>query len=355
MINIFNQEQMYNRLKNNRYFNYLALKDNYEDTLIGITKEAQIEKWKKQTESLKPYMEKYDNPYININHIQEKLLYSFVPGDEIVIQEKIDGSNAHLIVSDNGFEAFGMNYKLNKYNHLQGFFYWCEDNYKKIPKKYFNLKIYGEWLTPHHCDYKDKYYCDFYVFDIMVNNEYLPQEKVDTICKECNLNYVPVLFKGKFESWKQIKTFVGKTEMGTDKGEGIVIKNMSKLNKADKLFYLKLVDKEYQETNPCRDIIKVVTDKTLENADNIANLVSSIVTKARIRKQILKMIDVKALPYNWQTLETNKIIKLVKTPIIKDCYKEERVIVDTVGKRFTSYANSLIINYIEELKKREIG
>ena len=44
MINIFNQEQMYNRLKNNKYFNYLALKDNYEDTLIGITKEAQIEK-----------------------------------------------------------------------------------------------------------------------------------------------------------------------------------------------------------------------------------------------------------------------------------------------------------------------
>ena len=88
MINIFNQEQMYNRLKNNRYFNYLALKDNYEDTLIGVTKEAQIEKWKKQTESLKPYMEKYDNPYININHIQEKLLYSFVPGDDIIIQDR---------------------------------------------------------------------------------------------------------------------------------------------------------------------------------------------------------------------------------------------------------------------------
>lgn len=353
MIIIFNQKEMYIRLKNSPYFEYLSLKDNYEDTLRGMTKEEQMDKWKKQTELLKPYMEKYDNPYININHIQEKLLYSFVPGDEIVIQEKIDGSNAHLIVSSNGFEAFGMNYKLNEYNHLQGFFYWCQNNYKKIPNEYFNFKFYGEWLTPHHCDYKDEYYCNFYVFDIMVNNKYLPQEQVEKICKECNLDYVPVFYKGKFESWKQIKSFIGKTNMGTGKGEGIVIKNMSKLNKADKLFYLKLVDKEYQETNPCRDIVKTITDETLEKADNLANLVSSIVTMARIRKQILKMVDVKLLPFNWNQLDTNKIVKLVKNPIIKDCYKEERDIVDNVGKRFSSYANSLIINYIEELKKEK--
>jgi tyrosyl-tRNA synthetase len=60
--------------------------------------------------------------------------------------------------------------------------------------------------------------------------------------------------------------------MGTSKGEGIVVKNMTKLNKADKLFYLKLVDVEYQETNSCREIIKTINDEKLIKADETALL-----------------------------------------------------------------------------------
>jgi hypothetical protein len=37
----------------------------------------------------------------------------------------------------------------------------------KMIEKYYNLKIYGEWLIPHHCDYQNTFYCNFYVFDIM--------------------------------------------------------------------------------------------------------------------------------------------------------------------------------------------
>lgn len=351
---MFNLKDMYFRLQGNPYFQYLSLKDNYEDEMKNLSREDQMEKWKAQTASIKPFMKKYENPYISINHIDEKFLYAFVPGDSIIIQEKIDGSNSHLIVNENGFQSFGMNYELNEKNHLQGFYFWCKDHYTQVTEKYYNLKIYGEWLIPHHCDYQNTFYCNFYVFDIMEDNKYWPQDKVKEFCKECNFNYVPVFYEGKFTSWKDVKTFIGQTKMGTSKGEGIVVKNMTKLNKADKLFYLKLVDVEYQETNSCREIIKTINDEKLIKADETALLVSSIVTKARVRKQILKMRDIGLLPANWIKLDTSKILKQVKSPVIKDCFKEERAVIDTVGKRFSSYAESLIINHINELKEEGI-
>lgn len=348
---MFNLQEMYERLKDNPYFQYLSLKDNYEDELKHMSREEQMTKWKAQTEALKPYMNKYTNPYINISHVEDKLLYSFIPGDDVIIQEKIDGSNSHLIVTSNGFSAFGMNYELNEHNHLQGFYFWCKNHYKNVKPEYYNLKIYGEWLIPHHCDYEDKYYCNFYVFDIMDGNNYLSQDKVEEFCNECGFSYVPTLYKGKFISWEWVKSFVGQSKMATGTGEGIVIKNMSKLNKANKLFYLKLVDTEYQETNPSREIIKTITYDLLHKADLQAKLAETVVTEARIRKQILKLVDARLLPTNWTVIDTSKIFKQIKGVVVKDCYKEQRDVIEQVGKHFPQYAEAIIINYINKCKE----
>lgn len=351
---MFNLKDMYERLNGNPYFQYLSLKDNYEDELAQLSREEQMEKWKAQTASLQPFMKKYNNPYINISHVEDKLLHSFIPGDNVIIQEKIDGSNSHLIVTNDGFFAYGMNYELNEHNHLQGFYFWCKDHYQQVTSKYYGLKIYGEWLTPHHCDYETQYYCNFYVFDIMDGNSYLPQAQVEDFCNECGFTYVPVLYKGKFVSWEWVKSFVGKSKMATSTGEGIVIKNMSKLNKANKLFYLKLVDTEYQETNPSREIIKTITFDLLHKADEQFALASSIITEARIRKQILKLVDARILPTNWTIIDTSKIFKQIKSVVIKDCYKEQRDVIEQVGKHFPQYAESIITNYINKCKEDAI-
>lgn len=348
---MYNLKNMYERLSQNPYFKYLSIKENYEDELNNLSREAQMEKWKEQTAQLQPHMKKYTNPYINISHAEDKLLYSFIPGDEIIIQEKVDGSNSHLIVTEDGFTAYGMNYELNEYNHLQGFYYWCKDHYKSITPKYYGLKIYGEWLTPHHCDYHDEYYCNFYVFDIMDGNQYLKQDEVEAFCKDCGFSYVPVLYKGEFVSWEWVKQFIGQSKMATGTGEGIVVKNMSKLNKANKLFYLKLVDTEYQETNPSREIIKTITTELLHKADKTSILACSIVTEARIRKQILKLVDAGLFPSNWEKLDTSKIMKQIKSAVIKDCHKEQSDVIKQVGGHFPQYAESIIANYIAKCKR----
>lgn len=338
-------------LKQNKYAQYLSIIKNMEDETSGISREAQMEKWKKETERLRPFMDKYENPYIHINHGEEKKLYMFTPGDRVIIQEKIDGSNAHLIVSESGFECYGMNYHLNRENHLQGFYFWCEDHFKQVPSQYFGMKIYGEWLIPHHCEYQEEYYCNFYVFDIMDGNQYLSQDKVKEFCEQSGFSYVPVFYDGPFISWEATQKYVGKTVMGTGKGEGIVVKNLSKLNKANKLFYIKLVDKEYQETNPSREIIKTLTPEVFKEEDQKTAIAGSIITEARVRKMILKKADIGLLPVTWKTIPSNEVFKAVKKDVIKDCYKEEPDTIKKVGKNFPQYAESLIMTHIKNLQK----
>ncbi len=337
-------------IKKSKYAKYLLVVQNEEDEKQGLSREEQMAKWKSVTEAQKPFMEKYENPYIHISHGEDKKLFMFTPGDHILIQEKIDGSNAHLVAREGGFDCYGMNYHLNDKNTLQGFYHWCKDHYKNILSEFYGMKIYGEWLIPHHCEYQESFYCNFYVFDIMDGNSYLPQDEVKRFCELCNFSYVPVLYDGPFISWKETQKYIGQTVMGKNKGEGIVVKNISKLNKANKLFYIKLVDKEYQETHPARELIKALTPEALEEEDNRTSLVASIMTQARIRKIILKKVDIGLLPTYWKTLDAKAILKVVKKDLISDCYKEEREVVSMIGKNFANYAESLITSSIEKLK-----
>lgn len=336
-------------LSDNPYYEYFAVKR--EEELKGTPRDELMEIFKKENERLKPFMNSYENPYMSIHNFKDKMFNMFKKGDEIVIQEKIDGSNSHIRVSEDSFECYSNKFKLNEQNHLQGFWYWCRDHYKDIPDKYWGIDIYGEWLVPHHCQYVPYRYGVFYVFDVMEDGKYWTQDKVERLVLDCGFEYAPVLYKGEFSSWRHALSFVGCTDLGGYKGEGIVIKNQTNLNSTKELFYMKIVDVEFQETNTSRQTIKTVNiDKVIELETQL-ELTESIVTPARVRKIVLKLIDDNILPPSWGSLNTKDLVKIVKPYVFKDCIKEEKPTVDKVGKIFGKHCNDLVFTIINSLKE----
>ena len=75
----------------------------------------------------------------------------------------------------------------------------------------------------------------------MENQVYLPQNEVKKLVEQLGLNYVPAFYEGVFTSWDDIMSLIGKTEMGAEFGEGIVIKNMTKRKYG--IYYVKIVPK----------------------------------------------------------------------------------------------------------------
>jgi len=341
-------EEYYNILKHNKYLKYFVAKRNHD--LKNCSREELLKVYEKEKEELIGYMEKYENPFMHILHFEPKYFEYFKENDEILIQEKIDGSNTHFNLNEKGAICYGNNYILNKNNHLQGFWYWVQDNINKIPTKYYNLDVYGEWLVPHHCEYPSEAYGQFYVFDVMDNCKYWSQDKVESFAKEVGFKYAPILYKGPFVNWKHVMSFVGQTKLGGLKGEGIVIKNQTKLNRTDGCFYVKIVDVEFQETNNSRTHVKTINmDKVLE-LENEKILTDSIVTLSRIRKILFKLIDNNEIDSNWYKLDEGYALKIIKPMVYKDCIKEEKDTVAKIGRNFGKLFSQNTLNHIETLR-----
>ena len=328
---MYTLEQQYELLKENPYFEYFGIEKEIE--LRKLTKEQMYAEFRKSNAEMAPYMVKYTNPYFHIPHLETKHFSFFKTGDMISIQEKIDGSNAHFTVEENGFDCRSNGCILNEHNHLKGFYFYVADLVKKkaFPK---GIKIYGEWLTPHHCEYPAECYGKFYVFDIMENGAYWEQTEVKKFCEQHDLHYVPVFYEGPFSNWKDVLSYVGKTDLGGESGEGVVIKNMSRLNQDSKPFYVKAVDTVYQETNRARDSVIAVSIEDLNKQAEQYEAVRSIVTEARVRKIILKMIDENQLPANYREMGLKLFFDKIKGAVIRDCMKEEGEIVKRVGSKF---------------------
>lgn len=335
-------------LKDNPYYKYFGVDESVEK----MSEEELAAYRQEQAVFTRKHVVKYENPYVNINCFEKRYIDMFDKEDDITVQEKIDGSNAHMIVDGAGVTCYSNNCILNECNNLQGFYFWCGEHYRQVPEKYFSLSIYGEWLVPHHCRYPVNAYGNFYVFDVMENGKYWEQSNVEKLAQECGFTYVPTFYTGKFQSWKHLMTYVGKTALGGEKGEGIVVKNNSTLNKG-RISYIKIVDVEFQETNISRDVIKTVDMDEVIRTEHFHELVEGIITEARVRKLILKNVDHNLLPVTWSNLSGESICKVIRSDVIRDCIKEEKDVVDLIGsKRFGYFATKRIGSVIKQLQEK---
>ena len=305
--------------------------------------------------------------YLDIERCKQKYAETFNVGEDIVIQEKIDGSNASIRYDEESgtLKAFSRRLELNADNTLNGFWDYVQtlnlDTFKEIlGSRYI---VFGEWMGAKHAiKYPENVYGKFWMFDVWdtQTEQYLPYEETRSFydkliaCgnEENKFNFVPVFYIGKFESWEKTSELVGKTEVGAEPtGEGIVIKRQNCLDsKSSRLpFYVKIVSEQFSEVHKSKKQKAIDPEAIAKKEANLA-LAATIVTPQRVQKMIYKFIEDGLLPQDWDEHNLKDISKILPKAIYKDCVKEENETVQQV-EDFGKVAAKLSMSIVRDLIK----
>ena len=124
------------------------------------------------------------------------------------------------------------------------------------------------------------------------------------------MTYVPVFYAGEFQSWEHIRQFVGKTDLGGEHGEGVVVKNMTRINDPNTRlpFYTKIVGEKFQERKPSGKP-KATNYGKMEERARLQDLTETVVTEARVTKLVHKMVDEGIIPEDWDEHDMSTIAK----------------------------------------------
>ena len=305
--------------------------------------------------------------YLDIERCKQKYAETFNVGEDIVIQEKIDGSNASIRYDEESgtLKAFSRRLELSADNTLNGFWDYVQtlnlDTFKEIlGSRYI---VFGEWMGAKHAiKYPENVYGKFWMFDVWDTQaeQYLPYEetrsfydKLIACGKEDNkFNFVPVFYIGKFESWEKTSELVGRTEVGAEPtGEGIVIKRQNCLDsKSSRLpFYVKIVSEQFSEVHKSKKQ-KAIDPEAIAKKEAKLALTATIVTPQRVQKMIYKFIEDGLLPQDWDEHNLKDISKILPNAIYKDCVKEENETVQQV-EDFGKIAAKLSMSIVRDLIK----
>ena len=234
------------------------------------------------------------------------------PNDEIIIEEKMDGSNTRWMIKDNSIIFGSRNCILEEDSPNAKNWKKSIDFIKKNVKPSKELEGYiffGETMIRHSMDYDwNKIPCilGFDIYD-MRKNKYLNYDEKVKMFKKLNIPIVPLIKKVKAKDIKKVSDDdVPISEYpGIDRqAEGIVFKNYKTQT------FAKYVREKFREIN--RDTFGRA--KKYSKNDNEL-LVNTYCTNARIDKNLFKLVD-----------EGNKInmklMKLLPSKVYEDIWEE---------------------------------
>lgn len=176
--------------------------------------------------------------------------------------------------------------------------------------------------------------------------QYLQQDAVKDIVDRLGLTYVPVFYAGEFQSWEHIQQFVGRTDLGGELGEGVVVKNMSRINDPNTRlpFYTKIVGEKFSEKKSVKP--KVIDPEKMAERERFQALVDSVVTEGRVTKLVHKMVDEGIIPEKWDEHDMGTIARNIGKAVYYDCVKEEPDVVEQVGEHFGKLANGTAMRIV---------
>lgn len=271
--------------------------------------------------------------------VRPKNTGAFEPGDLISITTKIDGANASVAWDETTgkLEIFSRTNLLDKPGALRGFYDYVKTEVE--PKTdwsiYKDFVFFGEWCVKHSVAYNPEWYNKWRVYDIWCKSAgcYVSQERVKATCRLLGLEYVEELYYGPFVSWDHCRSFIGKSKAYGPEQEGVVVKNQDKLDTKDRTApaYIKIVDEKFKESQK----VKAKRELSPEEAaakERGTTLAASVVTEARVRKIILKLVDEGILPAELGPKDMGTVMKHLPKRVFDDVLKEEREVVAQIGE-----------------------
>lgn len=274
---------------------------------------------------------------------------AFREGDIIQITEKFDGSNVSIRYDEETgkIRAFSRKYELDWNNTLSGFFNYAQGLYPDDFKNTPNYIIFGEWAQKNKILYNPENMKKWYVYSIYDTDKenWLEVDAVKEFAKSHNLTYIHELYYGPFKSWDHCKEFMNSPFYG-DRQEGIVVRNIDALKRGEHFPHiLKIVNTDFKETKS----VKYIDPEKEANKKNAEELMSSIVTRARVEKMLLKLRDEQVIPAELTPKDMGTIAKHLPKRIFEDCLKEEPEIVQAAGEYAGKMSGSLTMKFAKEI------
>lgn len=166
----------------------------------------------------------------------------------VYIQEKIDGANASVWLEDGEIVCGSRTRKLEE--GFRGLVDYVKSHtgLKDLFAQHPDYRLYGEWLVRHTISYNETVYQNFYLFDILDNDQWLSPLEVEAMAKKFNLNHAYIFSVIENPKEDDVKEFVGISKLG-DKGEGVVLKNPGFINRFGNRCYAKIVTQSFKEDN----------------------------------------------------------------------------------------------------------
>lgn len=292
--------------------------------------------------------------YVDITRVKPAYADKFREGELIVVQEKIDGSNASIQWNQDAQElvCFSRNTELSYVNTLRGFYEFVQsldaDWFRRITLDGRYI-IFGEWLVKHTVSYPNEKMDRFYVFDVWdtVERRYLPWEETKQFSDVLGLSHVPVFYTGPFISWEHLMTMVGQTWMEAKPcGEGIVVKAQERLDSVDSSkspAYVKIVAKSFSEVHQSRP--RNVDPEKIAARERAQAMAETIITARRVEKMLEKFADEGVIPTDWDETNMKDIAKTLPRAIYEDCVKEEPETVEAI-EDFGKICSSIVMKYV---------
>ena len=284
--------------------------------------------------------------------------YGYEKGQEIIIQEKIDGSNTAIYNDDGKIRLFSRQNELKGQEGLGGFVSWIRKKEDKIKEFLPNGWIlYGEWLEQGKINYNslarqgkiEPYYAFDIASGIKLKEKYNEEdedkyerawESIDTmieIASKIGLKTVPELARGIFTDYKELESKYVKDQKSALEGtdcirEGIVIKT------PDGQGRLKIVGDSFKEVKKIKNNV---------TASPYA-FVDRYITPARINK-FLTTINIEPKYENM-----SKILKQLDV-IAEDILSEEKeqILVD-IKRIIRKEVPANLREYIADIKKEQL-
>lgn len=224
------------------------------------------------------------------------------------VQEKVDGANASIWNEDGEIHYGSRSRDLKKDgDNFNGFGTWVEQHpgVAKFLTDYPDYRLNGEWLVRHTIGYNELAYRKFYLFDISFytfegETEVKHTLDMDTTYKLAEDYDIPAVHLFAIlenPTLDQIKEFSGQSVLGS-KGEGVVIKNLTFVNKFGDKQFGKFVTQEFKEDNA------VTFGGNNKSSDTYEEMyyVNKMMTLARVQKIVHKAesqygrMDMKHIP-----------------------------------------------------------
>lgn len=262
--------------------------------------------------------------YMDIVRLGHKVTFGVLnEGDDIIIQEKLDGANASFRRDGDIIRVYSRNNELSEENTLRGFYTWVQTNIDVASLEEDEVYI-GEWLVKHKIDYGENLK-KFFLYDVYITSthEYAHYSLVDAVASSLGIPVAPRFYVGKYQSFEHLQSFVGRTDLGgklgeIETGEGVVVKNYDYKDRYGRQVFVKLVTDAFREIQSQKAPKNPNRPQTVES-----EFVSTYLTEARVEKMIHKLVDEGILDEAFGIEDIGTILKNLGNRIKDDLLKEE--------------------------------